>query len=135
MNLTLLNAISKLLPLMVTGTPATPMLGVKLAIVGARAPPTTKAVLLLVVPPVIATLIGPVVAPAGTVVMILVLLEAMTLATVWLNVTRFLFAKALKPLPEMVTGVPSEPPLGVKSMMASCVAELRTMERMLPAAS
>ena len=56
----------KFAPLIVTLVPAGPLAGVKLAIVGALAP-TVKLLVLVVVPAVVATLTGPVVAPAGTV--------------------------------------------------------------------
>jgi hypothetical protein len=54
----------KLAPLIVTAVPAGPLTGVKLAIAGAA----VKLDALVAVPPGVVTLIGPVVAPAGTVV-------------------------------------------------------------------
>ena len=56
----------KLVPLMVTLAPTGPLVGAKLAIVGALAD-TGKLLALVAVPPDVVTLNGPVVAPAGTV--------------------------------------------------------------------
>jgi hypothetical protein len=53
-------------PLIVTPAPTAPLVGVKLVIVGALA--TVKLDALVAVPADVVTLIGPVVAPAGTVV-------------------------------------------------------------------
>jgi hypothetical protein len=59
---------SKLVPLIVTAVPATPMVGVKLVIVGVPGlAATVKGVLLVADPLGVATLMVPVVAPGGTV--------------------------------------------------------------------
>jgi hypothetical protein len=55
----------KFVPLIVTLVPASPLVGVKLVIVGGLS--TVKFVALVAVPPGVMTLSGPVVAPAGTV--------------------------------------------------------------------
>src|SRR5205807_10070179 len=55
----------KFVPLIVTLVPAGPLLGAKLVIVGGLS--TVKLLALLVVPPGVVTLIGPLEAPAGTV--------------------------------------------------------------------
>ena len=55
----------KFVPLIVTLVPTGPLVGVKLVIVGAGI--TVKLLVLVVVPPGVVTLSGPVVAPAGTV--------------------------------------------------------------------
>ena len=55
-------------PLIVTAVPAAPLVGVKLAIEGAWT--TVKSIELVAVPPGVVTAIRPVVAPAGTVVLI-----------------------------------------------------------------
>jgi hypothetical protein len=61
-------AMSKFVPVMFTGVPAAPTVGVKAVIVGVPAPDATVNELLLVAVPLGAvTLIGPVVAPLGTV--------------------------------------------------------------------
>ena len=57
----------KLVPLIVTVVFTGPPVGVKLVIVGGLAV-TVKVLALVAVPPGVVTLIGPVVAPAGTVV-------------------------------------------------------------------
>ena len=54
----------KFAPVIVTLAPSAPLVGVKLAIVGA----TEKLTALFTLPPGVVTLSGPVVAPAGTVV-------------------------------------------------------------------
>ena len=56
----------KFVPLIVTLIPTGPLAGVKLVIVGPLAV-TVNAVALVAVPPGVVTLIGPLVAPAGTV--------------------------------------------------------------------
>ena len=55
----------KFVPLMVTLAPASPLVGAKPVIVGGTS--TVKLLALVAVPPDVATLSGPVVAPAGTV--------------------------------------------------------------------
>ena len=55
----------KLVPLMITLIPTAPLVGEKLVIVGGV--PTVKAFALMAVPEIVVTLIGPVVAPEGTV--------------------------------------------------------------------
>ena len=55
----------KFVPVIVTPVPTGPLVGVKLAIVGAGI--TVKLAALVAVPPGVVTLTGPVVAPAGTV--------------------------------------------------------------------
>ena len=119
--LTLLPAtlVSKFVPARATTVPADPTAGVKPVIVGALAAPTTKGALLLALPVGVATVIGPVVAPAGTLVTILVAVAEMTVACVWLNLTSFWLAVELKPLPEMVTVAPAAAPFGVNPTMAT----------------
>ena len=56
----------KFVPLIVTLAPTSPLVGVKLVIVGALAV-TVKLLLLVAVPPSVVTLSGPLVAPLGTV--------------------------------------------------------------------
>jgi hypothetical protein len=74
---------------MVTLVPATPIVGVNPVIVGAPGVPTTNAVLLVAVPAGEVTLIGPVVAPAGTEVTIRVAVAEVIVAVTPLNVTVF----------------------------------------------
>src|SRR5204863_6650095 len=95
--------------LMVTLVPTGPLLGVKLVIVGGLI--TVKLLALLAVPSGVVTLIGPLVAPAGTVAVIAVAEPTVKLALVPLNST----AEApLKLVPLMVTLVPTGPLPGVK---------------------
>ena len=55
----------KFVPVIVTDAPTGPLVGVKLEMVGADV--TVNVVELVAVPPAVVTLIGPVVAPAGTI--------------------------------------------------------------------
>src|SRR5262245_19516206 len=71
----------KVAPLMATLVPGAPLAGVKLVIRGA----TVKLVVLVLVPPGVVTLIGPVVAFAGTAAVIWVLLLTMNVAARPLN--------------------------------------------------
>ncbi len=81
---------SKFVPLTVTAAPGVPIVGVKPVIVGASAAvPTTKGVLLVADPSGVVTAIVPLVAPAGTLVVIDVAVDAVTVAGVPLNVTVF----------------------------------------------
>ena len=57
----------KFVPVIATVVPTGPLAGVKLVMVGALAVVTVNAVALVAVPPGVVTLIGPLVAPAGTV--------------------------------------------------------------------
>src|SRR5258708_22434245 len=82
---------SKLLPVIVTALPAEPIEGVKPVITGApeELAPTVKDVLLMAEPFGLVTVIGPVVAPAGTVVKICVVEAEVTVAGTPLNWTVF----------------------------------------------
>ena len=87
---------SKFVPAMVSGVPATPMVGVKLATVGAPvAALTVKLVELLAVPAGEVTEIAPSVAPAGTVATICVSVDDATEAVTPLNLTVFWLGVAL----------------------------------------
>ena len=74
---------------MVTAVPALPTVGVKLAMVGTSEGPTVKAEALVTEPVGVVILMVPVVAPAGTLATILVVVADITVATVRLNVTVF----------------------------------------------
>src|SRR5712692_1136027 len=65
--LSLADTVSKLAPLTVTAVPEVPIVGVNPLIVGAVEVVTVKEVLLVTDPAGVPTLIGPVVAPEGTV--------------------------------------------------------------------
>src|SRR5947207_9752636 len=79
--------------------------------VGGVVSPTVKLAALLAVPPGVVTLIGPLVAPAGTVVVIAVAEFTVKLALTLLNSTA---VAPLKLVPLIVTLVPTGPLLGVK---------------------
>jgi len=71
LKLTLL-VVLRLVPVIVTALPTGPLVGLKPLIVGGLI--TVKLVLLVVLPPGVVTLIGPLVAPVGTVALIWLLL-------------------------------------------------------------
>src|SRR6267143_1359806 len=102
-------AVVKFVPLIVTLVPTGPLAGVKLAIVGGLI--TVKLPALLAVPSGLVTLIVPVVAPAGTVAVIVVAEPTVKLALAPLNATA---VAVVKFVPLIVTLVPTGPLLGVK---------------------
>src|SRR5262249_58297289 len=75
----------KFVPVIVTGEPTVPEVGLRVLIVGAEAV-TVKLTPLLARPPTVTTTL-PVVAPAGTVTAMLVLLQVVAVAAVPLKVT------------------------------------------------
>src|SRR6202007_2827523 len=97
---------------MVTLVPAGPLAGVKLVTVGGLM--TVKLPALVAVPPGVVTLIGPLVAPDGTVAVIVVAELTVKLALVPLNRTA---VAPVKLVPLMVTLVPTGPLVGVKLEM------------------
>src|SRR5207302_1671092 len=99
----------KLVPLIVTLVPTGPLVGVKLAIVGGLT--TVNELALAAVPPGVATLSGPVVAPAGTVARIAVSEVTVNVALTPLNDTD---VAPVKFVPLIVTLVPTGPLVGVK---------------------
>jgi hypothetical protein len=103
----------KFVPLIVTLVPTGPLVGAKLAIVGAGT--TVNAPLLVAVPPGVVTLSGPVVAPAGTAVWIAVSDATVKLAVVPLNATD---VAPVKLVPLIVTLVPTGPLVGAKLVIA-----------------
>ena len=78
-----------MVPVILTLVPAVPTVGVKLVTVGAPGVPTMNDVLLVAVPEGVVTLIGPVVAPTGTVVTISLAVAEVTFAATPLKVTVF----------------------------------------------
>jgi hypothetical protein len=100
----------KFVPLMVTLVPTGPLVGAKLVIVGGLAT-TVKLLALVAVPPGVVTLIGPVVAPVGTVACIAVAELTTKLALTPLQVTA---VAPVKFVPLIVTLVPTGPLVGVK---------------------
>jgi hypothetical protein len=96
-------------PLIVTVVPTGPMVGAKIVIVGGFT--TVNAPLLVAVPAGVVTLIGPVVARAGTVAWIAVSEVTAKLAPRPLNATA---VAPVKLVPLMVTLVPTGPLVGAK---------------------
>jgi hypothetical protein len=88
-----------LVPVSVTVSPEFPTAGLTFDSVGAPAMPTVKEVELVAVIPPTVTLIGPVVAAAGTFAVKTVVLAVRTVAVVPLNFTTFEAGVALKPVP------------------------------------
>src|SRR5438876_729432 len=108
----------KAVPVSVTLLPTGPLVGAKLVIVGAGI--TVKLLVLVAVPPGVVTLMGPLVAPLGTVAAIEVdeVTEKLT-ALVPLNVTDVAPVKAV---PLSVTLLPTGPPVGVKLAIVGALA-------------
>ena len=107
---------AKFVPLTVTLFPTAPLAGVKLVIVGGLI--TVKLLALVVVPPSVATVMDPVVAPAGTVARIVVAESTVKVALTPLNVTGVAPAKLV---PLTATVVPTGPLAGVKLVIAGGV--------------
>jgi hypothetical protein len=102
----------KFVPVMVTGLPVDPIVGVKPEIVGKDMAVTVNDELLVAVPEGEVTLTVPVVAEEGTVTMICVgLAEAMAAVTP-LNFTVSWLGSELNPVPVIVTVVPTRPLVG-----------------------
>lgn len=104
----------KLVPLIVTTVPIVPEEGLKEVIAGVGPQVTVKALALVAVAAPTITVIVPVVAPAGTVVVMPTVLLAVTTAVVPLNRTVLLAGVVLKLVPVIVTVVPVGPLEGVK---------------------
>ena len=127
----------KLVPLIVTVVPTGPLAGEKLVIVGALAV-TTKPLALVAVPPGVVTRIRPVVAPAGTSARIEVAESTMKPALTALKVTA---VTPTKPVPLIVTIVPTGPLAGVKPVMLGAALNVTVLSVLveavlvLPAAS
>src|SRR5262245_25618941 len=100
----------KFVPVIVTAVPTWPLVGANDAIVGAGGV-TVKSVVLVALPTALLTVIGPVVAPAGTVASMRVLDTMLKVAAVPPNWTLSALSKLV---PVMVTGVPTGPLVGAK---------------------
>ena len=125
-----------MLPEIVTGAPAGPIVGVdvpvvKLEIVGAEVELIMKDEGVVTVPDGAVTVTGPVVAPAGTVTVIDVDVTAEGVADVPLNDTD-VSETVPNAVPAIVTVLPIGPPLGDTCRMTSVVSELRTIDVTLP---
>jgi len=128
--------VSKFVPVIVTAVPDTPIVGVKLVIVGSPLELVTiKEELLVAVPAGDVTEIFPVVAVAGTLVTSVVAVAEVMVAATPLNFTLLLTLVVLNPVPFRVTVEPIGPLVGVNSMMEIDDDAFWEMPRMLPAAS
>ena len=96
---------------------------------------TAKAVLVEAEPPGAVTVMGPVVAVAGTVATIRVVVAETIVAETPLKLTLFWPAVAPNPVPLIVTELPTTPFCGVNEMMESWLEFPRVMERIFPIAS
>ncbi len=114
LNLTMLLAgvALKFVPEMVMVAPIAPLSGLKPEMVGDGS--TVKLPALEMVTLLVVTVIGPVPAPTGTVVVMLVALELVTIAGTPLNVT---LGVPVKFVPVMVTVAPTAPLVGLKAAM------------------
>jgi hypothetical protein len=83
----------------------------------------------------VVTVIGPVVAPDGTVTTSWVAVAELTSADVPLKVTVFWLNVVLNPVPKMVTVAFTAPLPGVNLIIESWLEFCRDIERMLPTAS
>ena len=102
----------KLVPVTVTSMPTGPLVGLNEVIVGACV--TVKSPKLVAVPAGFVTLIFPVVAPTGTVVLICVLDTTVKPAEVPLNFTLVVPVKLVR---VTVTAVPTGPLIGLKEVI------------------
>ncbi len=114
----LAGVVLKFVPVIVTVVPTGPLEGVNEVMVGSAAAVTTKSSALVTVVQFTVTDILPVLAPAGTEVVMLVAVLAVTVAVMLLkNLTPLFAGVALKPVPVMVTVVPTGPVAGVNEVM------------------
>jgi len=109
----------KLVPVIVTVAPTAPDVGVKLVIVGAAT--TVKDAELVPVPPDVVTLIFPVVAPVGTVAVILV--EETTVNVMAAVVLNFTAVAPVKFVPVIVAIAPTAPDVGEKLVTVGAAAK------------
>jgi hypothetical protein len=104
----------KFVPVIVIGAPIAPDVADRLVMLGAG---TTVKLLPLLATPLAFTTTFPVVAPVGTVVVMLVALQAPTVAVVPLNLTVPVPCVAPKFVPVIVTGAPTAPVVGDRLVM------------------
>jgi hypothetical protein len=128
----LAGVVLKLLPVIVTVAPTAALVGLKPEMDGVGK--TVKEDVLVTVTPLVLTEIVPVVAPPGTVVVILIGVEAVTIAKVPLNLTMLLPGVALKFVPEMVTVAPTAPLSGLNPEMVGDgrTVKLDELEMVIP---
>jgi hypothetical protein len=106
------------------------MAGVKLVMVGGKI--TVKLVLLVAVCPLTVTVIGPVVAPTGTVVVMLVVVLEIIVAVVPLNLTMLFAGATPKLVPVIVTEVPKIPTFGVNPVIIGGVINVNPASVAMP---
>ena len=127
---------SKFVPVIVTVDPAATICGVNDVMLGALDEAVTiNDSALLAGPPGAVTVIGPLIAPAGTETTRLVAVAEVMVAFVPLKLTVSCEAVALKLAPEIVTWVPAVPERGVNENTAVWPLVYRVMLLMLPTAS
>jgi hypothetical protein len=119
LNVTLV-APAKFVPVIVTDAPTGPLVGEKEETVGGAAAVTVKFWELGAVPSGVVTLIGPVVAPEGTVVVIVVFEVAVNVAETPLNVT---LVAPMRSVPVIVTDVPTGPLIGENEEIVGAAAQ------------
>ena len=113
----------KFVPVMTTLDPTAPVLGANDVIVGTPAAATMKFVVLTVLPDGASTAIVPLVAPAGTVVVMDVLVATVNVGWfVPLNLTAVALPLLLNPMPVMVTGVVETPHVGLNDVIVAAEA-------------
>lgn len=122
----------KFVPVMVTLVPMGPEVGAKLVMVGVTGTDTTKLVVLVPIWQLTWTLIGPVVAPPGTVVVMLVAVLAVTVAATPLNLTMLFPGTGSKLVPVMVIVLPVGADNGVKFEMLINAMVLSSKETAFP---
>lgn len=110
----------KFAPLIVTLAPTAPLVGTTPVMRGA----TVKFAELVPVPPGVVTLMGPVMALAGTVAVILVAKFTLKAADMPLNLTD---VAPVKVVPVIVTLVPTAPPVGVKLVTSGLTLKLAAL--------
>jgi hypothetical protein len=112
------------------------MVGLNPVMAGASgAPVTVKGILLVTEPIDVVTVIGPVVAPAGTLVTIRVVVAEITVAGTPSNATEFWLGVVLNPVPCIVTEIPTGALFGVSSMIETTEELCRSIESRLPTPS
>ena len=124
-----------MVPVIETLVPTAPIVGLNPVTVGASEAPTTNEVLVVAVPEGVVTLIGPVVAPGGTLVTICVAVAEVTIAATPLNETAFSLGVVLNAVPKIWTSAPIEPLFGVNSMIETCEELSFDIDSKLPTAS
>jgi hypothetical protein len=111
----------KFVPVIVTDFPTGPKVGVNDVIVGSGAVDTVKFVELVAVPEGLVTAIFPVVAPVGTVAVIVV--EELALNVVAATPLKVTDVTPVKPVPVIVTELPTAPEVGVNEVIVTQLDE------------